>query len=161
MPGKINPVIPEAVNQTCFYVIGADVTVTMAAEAGQLQLNVMGPVIAFSLFTSLTFLSRACLKLQSKCVDGITTNARTTSDDVMNSIGIVTLLNPLLGYETCSAIATEALQSGKSIHEIVVTERQIITQDQWNEIYSLENLINSTIVSAADRTSEQRSISPN
>ena len=147
MPGKVNPVIPEAVNQTCFYVIGADVTVTMAAEAGQLQLNVMGPVIAFSLFTSLTFLSRACLKLQSKCVDGITANERTTYDYVMNSVGIVTLLNPLLGYETCSAIAREALQSGKSVHAIVVQERRLVTQEQWNEIYSLENLTNSAFVS--------------
>jgi len=142
MPGKVNPVIPEAVNQTCFYAIGADVTVTMAAEAGQLQLNVMGPVIAFSLFTSLTFLSRACLKLQSKCVDGITANEQITYDQVMQSAGIVTLLNPLLGYETCSAIAREALQAGKSVYEIVVQERQLITQAQWNEIYSLENLIN-------------------
>jgi aspartate ammonia-lyase len=140
MPGKVNPVIPEAVNQTCFYVIGADVTVTMAAEAGQLQLNVMGPVIAFSLFTSLTFLSRACLKLQSKCVDGIIANEQTTYDHVMHSAGIVTLLNPLLGYETCSAIAQEALQSGKNVYEIVVQERQLITQDQWNEICLLENL---------------------
>jgi aspartate ammonia-lyase len=147
MPGKVNPVIPEVVNQTCFYVIGADVTVTMAAEAGQLQLNVMGPVIAFSLFTSLTFLSRACLKLQSKCVDGITANAQITYNHVMNSAGIVTLLNPLLGYETCSAIAREALLSGKSVHEIVVQERRLLTQDQWNEIYSLESLVNSRFVS--------------
>ncbi|MBV8882503.1 MAG: aspartate ammonia-lyase [Chroococcidiopsidaceae cyanobacterium CP_BM_RX_35] len=146
MPGKVNPVIPEAVNQTCFYVIGADLTVTMAAEAGQLQLNVMGPVIAFSLFRSLTFLSRACLKLQSKCVDGITANARTIYDHVMNSAGIVTLLNPLLGYETCSAIAREALLSGKSVHEIVVKERRLVTQDKWDEIYSLENLSNSAFI---------------
>jgi aspartate ammonia-lyase len=147
MPGKVNPVIPEVVNQTCFYVIGADVTVTMAAEAGQLQLNVMGPVIAFSLFTSLTFLSRACLKLQSKCVDGITANPHIAYNHVMNSASIVTLLNPSLGYETCSAIAREALQSGKSVYEIVVQEQQLISQDQWKEIYSLENLTNSGLMS--------------
>jgi aspartate ammonia-lyase len=150
MPGKVNPVIPEAVNQTCFYVIGADVTVTLAAEAGQLQLNVMGPVIAFSLFTSLTFLSRACLKLQSKCVDGITANAKIAYDYVMNSAGIVTLLNPLLGYETCSAIAREALQLGKSVHEIVVKDRQLLTQEQWDELYSIENLVNSATISPVD-----------
>jgi aspartate ammonia-lyase len=144
MPGKVNPVIPEVVNQTCFYVIGADLTVTLAAEAGQLQLNVMGPVIAAALFTSLTFLTRACLTLQSKCVDGITANAETTQAQVMNSAAIVTLLNPLLGYEMCSAIAKEALASGKSVHDIVVMERRLISQQQWDDLYSLDNLINPT-----------------
>lgn len=99
MPGKVNPVIPEMVNQTAFYVIGADVTITMAAEAGQLQLNVMEPVIAFSLFTSITFMMSALDTLREKCIIGITANENITKNMVLNSIGVVTLLNPLLGYE--------------------------------------------------------------
>lgn len=146
MPGKVNPVIPEAVNQTCFYVIGADLTVTMAAEAGQLQLNVMEPVIGFSLFTSLKYLTRACDMLREKCVDGITANKERTKEMVMHSIGIVTQLNPILGYEQSADIAKEALKTGKSIHDIVVKERKLITQKKWDEIYSIENLINPKFI---------------
>jgi aspartate ammonia-lyase len=141
MPGKVNPVIPEVVNQTAYYVIGADVTITMAAEAGQLQLNVMEPVIGFSLFTSLSYLANACYTLQSKCIDGITANEENCLAMVMNSIGIVTALNPILGYEECSAIAKEALKTGKSVHDIVVVERKLIPQSKWDEIYCIENLI--------------------
>lgn len=141
MPGKVNPVIPEVVNQTCFYVIGADLTVTMAAEAGQLQLNVMEPVIAFSLFTSFDYMTRACHTLRVKCIDGITVNREHSQMLVMNSIGIVTQLNPIIGYEESSSIAKEALRTGKSIHQIAVIERKVITQTKWEEIYSIENLI--------------------
>ncbi|MBA3665034.1 MAG: aspartate ammonia-lyase [Bacteroidetes bacterium] len=141
MPGKVNPVIPEVVNQTAFYVIGADVTITMAAEAGQLQLNVMEPVISFSLFTSLEYMRNAIHTLRTKCVEGITANPKVCSDFVMNSIGIVTALNPVLGYETCAAVAKEALETEKSVHAIVVIERQLITQQKWDEIYSLQNMI--------------------
>jgi aspartate ammonia-lyase len=146
MPGKVNPVIPEVVNQTAYYVIGADVTITMAAEAGQLQLNVMEPVIAFSLFTSLTYLENACYTLQSKCIDGITANEENCRNMVMNSIGIVTALNPILGYEECSSIAKEALQSGKSVHQIAVLERKLVTQQKWDEIYNIENLIHPKFI---------------
>jgi len=146
MPGKVNPVIPEVVNQTAFYVIGADVTITMAAEAGQLQLNVMEPVIAFSLFTSLEYMTNAVHALADKCIDGITANADVCHDMVMNSIGIVTALNPILGYETSASIAKEALATGKSIHDIVVTERKLITSEKWSEIYSIENLINPKFI---------------
>lgn len=146
MPGKVNPVIPEVVNQTAYYVIGADVTITMAAEAGQLQLNVMEPVIAFSLFTSLSYLTNACYTLQRKCVDGITANEENCRNMVMNSIGIVTALNPILGYETCSAIAKEALETGKSVHQIAVAERKFITQEKWDEIYNIENLIHPKFI---------------
>ncbi len=146
MPGKVNPVIPEVVNQTCFYVIGADLTITMAAEAGQLQLNVMEPVIAFSLFSSLQYLSRACQTLEEKCVIGITANEEHAKNLVMNSIGIVTQLNPILGYEICSSIANEALETGKSVHQIAVLERKLIDQAKWNEVYSLENLINPKFI---------------
>ena len=146
MPGKVNPVIPEVVNQTCFYVIGADVTITMAAEVGQLQLNVMEPVIAFSLFTSITFMMRAINTLREKCINGITANAEITKQMVMNSIGIVTQLNPVIGYEKSAAIAGEALKTGKSIHQIVVVEKQYISQQKWDEIFSFENLINPKFI---------------
>lgn len=146
MPGKVNPVIPEVVNQTAYYVIGADMTVTMAAEAGQLQLNVMEPVIAYSLFNSLTFLENACYTLQIKCIDGITANEEICKNMVMNSIGIVTSLNPILGYEESASIAKEALATGKSIHEITVLERNLITQAKWDEIFSMENLIHPKFI---------------
>lgn len=146
MPGKVNPVIPEVVNQTCFYVIGQDLTVTMAAEAGQLQLNVMEPVIAFSMFTSLQYLGNAIETLVEKCIIGITANPEHTREMVMNSIGIVTQLNPILGYEESASIAGEALKTGKSVYEIVVNERKVITQEKWDEVFSLENLINPKFI---------------
>ena len=146
MPGKVNPVIPEVVNQTAYYVIGSDVTITMAAEAGQLQLNVMEPVIAFSLFSSLTYLENACYTLKEKCVDGITANEEICKNMVMNSIGIVTSLNPIIGYEASASIAKEALQTGKSIHDITVVERKLITQQKWDEIFSIENLIHPKFI---------------
>ncbi|UYZ58249.1 aspartate ammonia-lyase [Hymenobacter latericus] len=141
MPGKVNPVVPEVVNQTAFYVIGADLTVTMAAEAGQLQLNVMEPVISFALFTSISYMSRACRTLRDKCVVGITANAKHAEDMVRNSVGIVTQLNPVLGYETSAEIAKEALRTGKSVYQIAVTERRLLTQAKWDEIFTFENLI--------------------
>ncbi|WP_143309274.1 aspartate ammonia-lyase [Chitinophaga vietnamensis] len=141
MPGKVNPVIPEVVNQTAFYVIGADLTVTLAAEAGQLQLNVMEPVLSFALFTAISYMSNACRTLREKCVLGITANAERTRDMVMNSIGIVTQLNPIIGYEQSAAIAREALETGKSVHDIAVKEKKLITQEKWDEIYTFNNLI--------------------
>lgn len=141
MPGKVNPVIPEVVNQTAFYVIGADLTLTLAAEAGQLQLNVMEPVISFSLFTSITYMTNACNTLREKCVDGITANADHTQQMVMQSIGIVTQLNPIIGYEKSAAIAREALETGKSVHDIAVKEKKLVTQEKWDEIFTFENMI--------------------
>ncbi len=146
MPGKVNPVIPEVVNQVAFYVIGADVTITMAAEAGQLQLNVMEPVIAFSLFTSLAYITNAINTLSTKCIVGITANPEVCREMVLHSIGIVTALNPLLGYEKTAAIAKEALETGKSVHDIAVKEQGYITQEKWDEIYSMENLINPKFI---------------
>jgi aspartate ammonia-lyase len=141
MPGKVNPVVPEVVNQTAFYVIGADLTVTMAAEAGQLQLNVMEPVISFALFTSISYMTNACRTLREKCVLGITANAQHAARMVYNSIGIVTQLNPVIGYEASASIAKEALATGKSVHDIAVTERGLLTQEKWDEIFTFENLI--------------------
>jgi aspartate ammonia-lyase len=148
MPGKVNPVIPEVVNQTCFYVIGQDLTVTMAAEAGQLQLNVMEPVIAFAMFTSLDYLSNAIQTLIDKCINGITANVDHCYNMVMNSIGIVTQLNPILGYEESASIAGEALKMNKSVHQIAVIERKVITQEKWDEIYSIDNLINPKFITS-------------
>lgn len=148
MPGKVNPVIPEVVNQTAYYVVGADVTITMAAEAGQLQLNVMEPVIAYSLFSSLSYLQNACNTLTERCVIGITANEEICKNMVMNSIGIVTSLNPILGYETVSSIAKEALQTGKSVHQITVIERNLIEQSKWDEIFSIENLLNPKFIAS-------------
>ncbi|GAA4390726.1 aspartate ammonia-lyase [Hymenobacter koreensis] len=141
MPGKVNPVVPEVVNQTAFYVIGADLTVTMAAEAGQLQLNVMEPVISFALFTSISYLTRACHTLCDKCVVGITANAERAEQLVRNSVGIVTQLNPILGYEATAEIAKEALRTGKSVYDIAVVERRLLTQAKWEEVFTFENLI--------------------
>lgn len=141
MPGKVNPVIPEVVNQTAFYVIGADLTVTMAAEAGQLQLNVMEPVLAFSMFTSFTYMTNAVHTLVDLCVEGITANEARCRDYVMGSVGIVTALNPILGYEKTAAIAKEALATGKTPYQIVVEEQALISKEEWDRIYTVENMV--------------------
>ena len=141
MPGKVNPVIPEVVNQVGFLVIGLDLTVTLAASAGQLQLNVMEPVITFALFTSITTMENAVNALTEHCVRGVTANAERTRDMVLNSLGIVTLLKPSLGYKQCAEIAREGYQTGKSLHHIVVKERKLLTQEKWDEVFSFENLI--------------------
>ncbi|TKV61597.1 aspartate ammonia-lyase [Nakamurella flava] len=119
MPGKVNPVIPEVVNQVAFEVIGNDVTVTLAAEGGQLQLNAFEPIIAHSLFASLQHLARAAVVLAEKCVDGITANADLLRSRVADSIGLVTALSPVIGYENATAVAQEALLSGRGVAEIV------------------------------------------
>ena len=141
MPGKVNPVIPEVVNQTGFLVIGLDLTVTLAASAGQLQLNVMEPVITYALFTSISTMQHAVHSLRVNCVDGITANHEHTRDMVLNSLGIVTVLKPALGYKLCADIAREGYQSGKSLRQIVVQERQLLTQDKWDEMFSFDKLI--------------------
>ncbi len=133
MPGKVNPVIPEVVNQVCFEVIGGDVTVTMAAEAGQLQLNAFEPVIAYRLLRGIDMMRNACLVLRERCVDGITANADRMRYFVEHSIGIVTALVPVLGYETASAIAKQALESGRGVFEIVL-ERGLLTRAQLDDI---------------------------
>ncbi|MFC3847902.1 aspartate ammonia-lyase [Helicobacter baculiformis] len=140
MPGKVNPVIPEVVNQVCFSVIGNDLAVAMAAEGGQLQLNVFEPVIAYKLFHSFVMLNRAIRTLVEKCINGITANEKICHDYVFNSIGIVTALNPHIGYEKSASIAKEALDTGKSVHEIVL-ERKLLTKEQLAEIFQPENML--------------------
>ena len=116
MPGKVNPVIPEVVNQVCFDVIGGDVTVTLAAEAGQLQLNVFEPIIAYRLLQSLDTLKNSCVVLRQRCVGGITANPARMRQFVEQSIGIVTALVPALGYDTATAVAKEALEGWLEAH---------------------------------------------
>lgn len=129
MPGKVNPVIPEVVNQVCYRVIGNDLVVTLAAEAGQLQLNVMEPVIAASIFESQMLLMNACTTLRVNCVDGIKANEDVCRGFVERSIGLVTALNPVIGYDKSTALAAEALASGKGIIELV-REKKLLTEDQ-------------------------------
>jgi aspartate ammonia-lyase len=139
MPGKVNPIIPEVVNQVAFEVIGNDLTVTLAAEAGQLELNVMEPVIAYNLFTSLDMLGRACRTLAEHCIKGITANREVCRRMVENSIGLVTALNPLLGYEKSAEIASLAMATGRSVYEIVL-EKGYLTQAELDDALSPENM---------------------
>lgn len=141
MPGKVNPVIPEVVNQVAFEVIGNDLTITMAAEAGQLQLNAFEPIIARSLFASLTHLSAACTTLADHCIDGITANKEYLRSQVEASIGVVTILNPLIGYDAATSIARQALATGSSVTSLVL-ERGLLTADQLEEILRPEHLAN-------------------
>jgi aspartate ammonia-lyase len=145
MPGKVNPVIPEVVNQVCYLVIGNDVTVTFAAEAGQLQLNVMEPVLAYCLFQSIETLGRACTTLRELCIDGITANAERTREMVLNSVGIVTALNPILGYEQSAAIAKEAFETGGSVIDIV-RAKGLLSDEKLDEIFSIENLMHPKFI---------------
>jgi aspartate ammonia-lyase len=133
MPGKVNPVIPEVVNQVCFDVIGGDVTVTLAAEAGQLQLNAFEPIIAFRLLSSIHAMGAACDVLHHRCVTGITANPDRMRSFVEHSIGIVTALVPVLGYEASSEIAKAALSSGRGVYELVL-ERGLMTRDALDEL---------------------------
>jgi aspartate ammonia-lyase len=139
MPGKVNPIIPEVVNQVAFEVIGNDLTVTLAAEAGQLELNVMEPVIAYNLFTSLDMLGRACRTLAEHCIKGITANREVCRRMVENSIGLVTALNPLLGYEKSTEIASTAMATGRSVYEIVL-EKGYLTKAELDDALSPENM---------------------
>ena len=143
MPAKVNPVIPEVVNQVCFKIIGNDVTISFAAEAGQLQLNVMEPVIAQSLFESIELLTRACTTLSDKCIAGITANAQHTEQMVFNSVGLITFLNPYIGHHMGDIIGQEAITTGKRIRELVL-EKGLLTEAQLDNILSKENLMNPT-----------------
>jgi aspartate ammonia-lyase len=140
MPGKVNPVIPEVVNQIAFKVIGNDLTVTMAAEGGQLELNVFEPVIVQSIFESIEMLKNGMNTLKYRCIDGITANEEHCRNQVHNSIGLVTALNPIIGYEKSTVIAKEAMETGKSVYELVL-EHNILTKEQLEKILAPENMI--------------------
>ncbi len=152
MPGKVNPVIPEVVNQVCFDVIGGDVTVTMAAEAGQLQLNVFEPVIAYRLLSGIGALTNACVALRERCVTGISANPDRMRQFVEQSIGIVTALVPVLGYEVSTEIARDALASGRGVYDLVM-ERNLLTREQLDRALNPEAM---TAVKAEEKTPSAR-----
>jgi len=133
MPGKVNPVIPEVVNQVCFKVIANDLAVTMAAEAGQLQLNVMEPIIAYCILESQTMFMNAADTLREHCVNGITANNNVCRRYVEHSIGVVTALNPLLGYDVATELAAEALKTGKGIVQLV-REKKLLSEEQIGSV---------------------------
>jgi aspartate ammonia-lyase len=143
MPGKINPVIPEVVNQVAYEVIGNDVTITMAAEGGQLQLNAFEPIIVHSLTKSISHLQAACLTLTEHCVRGITANVEKLRLSVEQSIGLVTALNPHIGYTAATSIALEAQATGRGVAELVL-EHQLLTGEQLDALLLPERLANLT-----------------
>ncbi len=140
MPGKVNPVIPEVVNQIAYKVIGNDLTVTMASEAGQLELNVMEPVIVQSLFESLEMLKNGMTTLTTRCIRGITANEKQCRSHVENSIGLVTALNPVLGYEICTKLAKEALETNGSVYQLVL-QKKLLSPEELDKLLSPENMI--------------------
>ncbi|MCW2750231.1 MAG: aspA, partial [Aeromicrobium sp.] len=141
MPGKVNPVIPEVVNQVAFQIIGNDVTVSMAAEAGQLQLNAFEPIICYSLSAGISRLTEAVQVLASRCVDGITANVELLRAEVDNSIGLVTALNPYIGYAAATDVAKEALATGRGVAELVL-ERGLLPPEKLEAILKPETLAN-------------------
>jgi len=146
MPGKVNPVIPEVVNQVAYQVIGGDLTITMACEGGQLQLNVFEPVIAYNLFNAINMMKKAFETLANKCVNGITANKEHCEKMVMNSIGLVTALNPYIGYENSTTVAKEALDNGFSVYDIIL-EKKLLSKEHLDELIKPENMIKPQMVS--------------
>src|SRR6185436_10050288 len=139
IPGKVNPVIPEVVNQIAFEVIGNDIAVTMAAEAGQLQLNAFEPLIAHSLFKSISHLTNACRTLGERCVRGITANRERARELLDSSTALVTALNPYIGYARSSEIAKEALATGRRVYDLVL-ERKLMTREDLDALLKPEVL---------------------
>ncbi len=140
MPGKVNPVIPEVVNQIAFKVIGNDLTVGLAAEHGQLELNVFEPVIVQSLFESIEMLKNGMDALNRSCIVGITANEEHCRKTIQNSIGIITALNPYIGYDNSNALAKEALETGRGVYELVL-EKNLLSKEKLEEILLPENMI--------------------
>ncbi len=132
MPGKVNPVVPEMVSQVCYQIIGFDAAIGMAAEASELELNMAEPIMAYDLLQGLTILANAAIVLTSRCIDGITANREICMNYVKNSIGIVTALNPILGYEKSSSVAKEALRTGGSVYDLVL-EHGYLTKEELDE----------------------------
>ena len=140
MPGTVNPVIPEVVNQVCFDVCGGDVTVTMAAEGGQLQLNVFEPVIAFRLLYGISAMENACTVLRERCITGITANPERMKWFVEHSIGIVTALVPVIGYENATQIAKTALESGRGVYDLVL-DRKLMSRAELDKLLNPEGMV--------------------
>ena len=144
MPGKVNPVIPEVVNQVAFQVIGNDLTVTLASEGGQLQLNAFEPVMAFNLFQSTIMLTRAMKTLAKLCIKDIVANRAICRKAVEHSIGLVTALNPIIGYEKSTQIAKEALETGESVFDLVL-KYQYLTREKLEDVLKPENMLQAKI----------------
>lgn len=140
MPGKVNPVIPEVVNQIAFEVFGSDTVVTFAAEGGQLQLNAFEPIIASSLFRSFKHLTNGCLTLAERCVKGITANPERLRETMERSIALVTALNPYIGYKNATAVAAEAFAENATVRDVVL-RRGLMTQAELDEALQPEALI--------------------
>ena len=140
MPGKVNPVIPEVMSQAAFCIIGNDTTITYAAEAGQLELNAVEPVLLYRLFDSLDTLKNGLDVFRTKCVDGITVNADSCREDIENSIGIVTALCPYIGYAESARIAKRALKEGRNVRD-VIKEEDLISPEKLSEILDPQKMI--------------------
>lgn len=140
MPGKVNPVIPEVMNQICFKVIGNELCVTMAGEAAQMELNVMEPVMVQCCFESAELMMNGFRTLRTLCVEGITANEEHCINEVHHSIGVVTALNPVIGYKNSTKIAKEALETGKSVYQLIL-DHGILTKEEIDQILSPENMI--------------------
>ena len=140
MPGKVNPVIPEVMNQICFKVIGNELCVTMAGEAAQMELNVMEPVMVQCCFESVDLLMNGFDTLRTLCVEGITANEQHCVEEVHHSIGVVTALNPIIGYKNSTKIAKEALETGKSVYQLIL-DHGILSKEDIDTILSPENMI--------------------
>ncbi len=145
MPGKVNPVIPEVVNQVCFKVIGNDLTISLASEAAQLELNVMEPVLVESLVESAKWMTRAFDTLRNECIEGITANKEHCKELAVNSIGIVTALKPYIGYSACTEVAQEALKNGGSVYQLVL-DKKLLTKTQLDKILDPKNMVKPTII---------------
>ncbi len=140
MPGKVNPVIPEVMNQVCYKVIGNDLAVTLASENAQLELNVMEPVLIYSIYESLELLSNGFDTLRTLCIDGIIADVENCAAQVKNSIGIVTALNPIIGYKNSTKIAKEAMETGKGVYDLVL-EHDILSKEDLDTILKPENMV--------------------
>ncbi len=139
MPGKVNPVIPEVMNQICFKIMGNDLAVCMAAQAGQLQLNVMEPVIAASILESIRMMMNGSATLRTNCIEGIEVNREICEDNIARSIGVVTALVPVLGYKSSTVLAAEALTTGKGVVELV-REQGLLSEEQIAEVLAPERM---------------------
>ena len=140
MPGKVNPVIPEAMNLACYQIIANDLAITLAAEAGQLQLNAMEPLIAFKLYESIDLLGKAMKMFQHKCIETIRANAEHCQENVDNSIGIITALNPYLGYETTTRIAKLANETGQSVLALIKAEN-LLSDQILADVMAVNNMV--------------------
>ncbi|QWU79485.1 aspartate ammonia-lyase [Campylobacter novaezeelandiae] len=144
MPGKVNPVIPEVVGEACYEVIGNDVTISLCSERGEFELNAFEPGIAYALFNSLILLENAMLTLANKAIKHLTANPQNCKETMLNSVSLVTALNPYIGYENSASVAKEALQTGKKVADIVL-ERKLLTKEKLDEYLTPENMLNPSI----------------